>query len=158
MAIIYRWPLFTGSLTLLWFSRGRSLSGHMSAGDCYWQVAAKTALTVFSFCFACCHGDVGAWDAPVPPDQGSCPEEDGWDGGMLQDPTGSHAATGNQKERCDLNTFGLYSPIGREQPVHTCQLSLFNRKCCYFDTWKRGGKEWFYHFPLFLQTSACSDV
>ena len=41
---------------------------------------------------------------------------------------------------------------------HTCQRSLFNRNCPYFDPRKRKKKERFYHVFLFLQISACSNV
>ena len=42
--------------------------------------------------------------------------------------------------------------------MHTCQLSLFNRDCPYFDPRRSRKKEQFYHMSLCLQKSACSNV
>ena len=41
---------------------------------------------------------------------------------------------------------------------HTCQLSLFNRNCPYFDPRKRVKTELFDHVFLFLQKSVYSNV
>ena len=46
VAVIDRWLLFTGSLTLQWFSQVNFDWPH-EAGDRFWQVAAKTSLTVY---------------------------------------------------------------------------------------------------------------